>query len=195
MSQKSATEAAWSGVKLCRRAKHGSEQEMKMSAQKKSAVAALALLGAVLASGAMADMGPDGGPGRGAMLLEMFDGLDTDGDGKLSQAELAAHREAMFAAADANGDGLLNQDEIAAHQSAMMAERMGQRAGRMLERHDVNADGNLSLEEMGKNPAEMGFARLDADADGLISKEELQAGAKRFGEMRKKHKHGMMGDE
>lgn len=165
-----------------------------MTASKKTAVAVLALMGALFATGATAEMGPGGGgEGRGAMLLQMFDGLDTDGDGKLSQAELAAHREAMFTAADGNADGLLDKDEIAAHQTAMMAERMEQRVGRMLERRDVNGDGNLSLEEMGKGPAETGFARMDADGDGLISKEELQAAGQRFGEMRRKHKHGMMG--
>jgi Ca2+-binding EF-hand superfamily protein len=169
-------------------------QELKMTGPKMTAVAVL-LLGAVFASGAMAEMGPGGGQGegRGAMLLEMFDGLDTDADGKLSPAELAAHREAMFTAADANTDGLLDQEEIAAHQTAMLAERMGQRVGRMLERRDVNGDGSLSLEEMGKGPAETGFARMDADGDGLISKEELQQAGQRFGEMRRKHKHGTMG--
>lgn len=166
-----------------------------MSAPKLTVLAALALGAAVLAQGAAAEMRPGdgGGEGRGAMLLEMFDGMDTDADGKLSPAELAAHREAMFTAADANADGLLDKDEIAAHQTAMMAERMGARADRMLERRDVNGDGSLSLEEMGKGPAEAGFSRLDADGDGLISKDELQAAGQRFGEMRKGHKHGMMG--
>lgn len=166
-----------------------------MSAPTKTTLAALALIGSAFATAALADMGPGRGPGQGAMLLEMFDGLDTDGDGKISPAELAAHREAMFTAADSNGDGLLDKDEIAAHQAAMMADRMNQRADRMLSRRDVSGDGMLSLEEMGKGPAEMGFARLDADGDGLISKEELQVAGQRFGEMRKKRKHGMFGND
>jgi Ca2+-binding EF-hand superfamily protein len=169
--------------------------EMKMTAPKKTTVAAIALVGAVFASAALADTGPGRGPGQGAMLLEMFDGIDTDQDGKLSPAELAAHREAMFTAADANADGLLDQDELVAHQSAMMAERMAQHSQRMLERRDVSGDGKLSLEEMGKGPAEMGFARMDADGDGLISKEELQAAGKRLAEMRQKRKHGMFGND
>jgi Ca2+-binding EF-hand superfamily protein len=168
--------------------------EKKMSAPTKTSLAVLALIGASFASAAMADMGPGRGPGQGAMLLEMFDTLDADGDGSISAAELAAHREAMFAAADANGDGVLDKDEIIAHQVAVMAERMGRRADRMLERRDVNGDGSLSLEEMGKGPAEMNFSRFDTDGDGMISKEELEAGAKRMGEMRKKRKHGPMGD-
>jgi Ca2+-binding EF-hand superfamily protein len=173
--------------------RNGPQMEMTMPGTTKTAVAALALIGAAFATAALADMGPGRGPGQGAMLLQMFDGLDTDGDGKISPAELAAHREAMFTAADANGDGLLDRDELVAHQIAMMAERLGQRADRMLERRDVSGDGMLSLEEMGKGPAETGFARMDADGDGLISKEELQAAGQRFGEMRKKRKHGMMG--
>jgi len=165
-----------------------------MSAPTKTTLAVLALIGASFTSAAMADMGPGRGPGQGAMLLEMFDTLDADGDGNISPAELAAHREAMFAAADTNGDGVLDKDEIIAHQTAMMADRMAQRADRMLQRRDVSGDGMLSLEEMGKGPAEMGFSRMDSDGDGLISRAELEAGAKRFGEMRKKRKHGMMGD-
>lgn len=172
----------------------GPQMEMTMPGTTKTAVAALALIGAAFATAALADMGPGRGPGQGAMLLEMFDSLDADKDGKISPAELAAHREAMFTAADANGDGLLDKDEIAAHQTAMMAERMARRADRMLERRDVSGDGLLSLEEMGKGPAEAGFGRLDADGDGLISKEELQAAGQRFGEMPRKRKHGMMGD-
>lgn len=165
-----------------------------MSALTKSALAALALGGAVLASATLADNGPGRGPGQGAMLMEMFDGIDTDKDGKVSPAELAAHREAMFTASDANSDGVLSKDELAAHQTAMMAERIARRTSQMLERKDVNGDGSLSIEEMGKGPVESRFSRLDGDGDGLISKEEAQAAGQRFGEMRKKRHHGMMGD-
>lgn len=169
---------------------------MKMTAWKKTSVALLALVGAVAGSAALAQMGPGlGGPGRGEMLLEMFDGLDADQDGKLSPAELAAHREAMFTAADANNDGLLSKDELAAHQTAMMAERMALRTERMLERRDVNGDGNLSLEEMGKGPAEAAFSRMDTDGDGMLSKDEAQAAGERFGEHRKHRRHGPMGDD
>ena len=70
-----------------------------MSAPKKSAIAALAVIGALTGAAALAEKGGMGmggmdgpGEGRGAMLTEMFDTIDADKDGKLSYAELEAHR-------------------------------------------------------------------------------------------------------
>ena len=56
-----------------------------MTAPKKSAIAALAVIGALLGSAALADKGGMGrggpGEGRAAMLIEMFDSVDADKDG------------------------------------------------------------------------------------------------------------------
>ncbi len=41
-------------------------------------------------------------------------------------------------------------------------------------KYDANADGYISLEELGANKAEK-FAKLDSDGDGLISKDEYHA--------------------
>ncbi|MES2549753.1 MAG: hypothetical protein V4630_08665, partial [Pseudomonadota bacterium] len=95
-----------------------------MSATKKSAIAALAVMGALLGTAALAEKGGMGmgmgmdmdGEGRGAMLTQMFDTMDADKDGKLTLAELEAHRTAEFAAADTNGDGALSADELSARQ-------------------------------------------------------------------------------
>lgn len=167
-----------------------------MTVQKKSAVAALALVGAVLvsgfATGAMAQMGQGDGE-NGPRLAEMFAAIDADSDGKVTQAELAAHRAAMFAAFDANGDGTLNSEELAARQLARFTESLPDRTARMLERQDDNGDGSLSVDEMGEGPMENRFARIDTDNDGAISQAEAEAVAEGFGERRGKHKHGMMG--
>lgn len=167
-----------------------------MSASKRTAVAALALVGAVLASGAMAEMGPGGTEGegaRGGMMLEMFAAIDKDSDGKLTQEELAAHRAAMFAAADANGDGALDAAELAARHLARVRETMPDRTARMIERMDDNGDGSLSVDEMGEGPIKGRFARIDTDNDGAISQAEAKAAVEHVAERRGKRKHGMMG--
>ena len=67
-----------------------------MSAPKKSAIAVLAVMGALLGTAALADKGGMGmgmggpGEGRGAMLTEMFDSIDTDKDGFVSYEEVRA---------------------------------------------------------------------------------------------------------
>ena len=163
-----------------------------MSAGFKYSVAALALLGTVAASIAYAEKGQGGGmDGQGGMLLEMFDAIDTDKDGKLDLAELAAHRAAEFTAADTNSDGALDATEMAAHHQARMAEMMADHAARMIENNDNDGNGSLSADEFGEGPAQEHFARIDTDNDGAISKEEAEAAVQH----RKKRGHGwgMMG--
>ncbi len=179
-----------------------------MSASKKSAIVALALLGAVAASAAMADksgmgmggmgmggMGMGGmgmgGEGGGAMLTQMFDAVDTDKDGKVTLAELQAHRKAEFASADTNGDGALSAEELSAHMLARMQAQMAERSQAMLDNMDNDGNGSLSEDEMGQGPGERHFARIDTDNDGAISKVEAEGAMQH----RNKRGHGWgMGD-
>ena len=164
-----------------------------MSAPKKTAVAALALAGALLGGIALAqddapDMPPPGGPGegRGAMLAEMFDTIDANKDGKITQDELAAHRKAEFTATDTNGDGALSADELSAR---MLAQMLARQSARMIDNMDDDGNGTLSEAEMDEGPVARNFARIDTDNDGAISKEEAAA-------MRQHHKkrgHGGWG--
>lgn len=164
-----------------------------MTGRKTTTVAMLALMGAVLASGAMAQGGPGGREGHGPKLIEMFAAIDANSDGKVTPEELDAHRAAMFAAADANGDGVLDAAELAARQEAEMKAMIAERTARMIERRDDNGDGSLSADEMGEGPIEGRFAMIDTDDDGAISEAEAQAAAERFAEHRGKRKHGPMG--
>lgn len=158
-----------------------------MSATKNSAIAALTLTGALLASAALAERGGMGdGEGRGAMLMEMFDSIDADKDGKVTFAEMEAHRKAEFTAADSNGDGTLSADELSARALARFQERQTERTQAMLDRMDNDGNGSLSEEELGQSPVERRFARIDTDNDGAISKEEAEAGMQH----RKKRGHG-----
>ena len=164
-----------------------------MSAPKKSAIAALAVIGALMGSAALAEkggmgMGGMGGPGegRGEMLTEMFDTIDADKDGKLSYAELEAHRKAEFDAADTNKDGVLSADELSARALARFQEKLAERTQSMLDTMDNDGNGSLSEAEMGEGPGMRNFARIDADNDGFVTKEEIQAGMQHH----KKRDHG-----
>jgi Ca2+-binding EF-hand superfamily protein len=124
--------------------------------------------------------GPRGGPDFGT--------LDTDGNGQLTQSELAAAADARFGATDTNGDGVLSRDEII-NQSRKNSER---RAERMIERLDSDGDGALSQAELQsrRDPARM-FARIDANSDGVITEDEFEDGRKK---MRKRMKHNRSND-
>ncbi|MCI5096485.1 MAG: EF-hand domain-containing protein [Rhodobacteraceae bacterium] len=142
----------------------------------------LATAGLVAAGAAQAQ---PGGPGKFGPKLS-FEELDTDGNGELSKAELMAQREAHFKKADTNGDGALSLEEAKAQGSKMGAER----AAKMFERMDENADQKISLDELPK-PRKAGkmFNRMDSDGNGSISAEEFadaKAHMKRHG-----GKHGM----
>lgn len=165
-----------------------------MSASKKTVLVALALTGALLGTVALAQnkgMGGGmvdgmGGEGRGGMLTQMFDAIDADSDGKVTLAELQAHRKAEFAAADTNGDGALSPEELSAHQMAKIQARMAERTEAMLDNMDNDGNGSLSEDEMGQGPGERHFARLDTDNDGAISKAEAEEAMQH----RRKRGHG-----
>lgn len=160
-----------------------------MTALKNTSVAVLALMGAAFGSAAFAErgMGGMGGPeGRGAMLMEQFDEIDANKDGKVSQDELAAHRAAEFAAADTNGDCALSAEEL---QAKMLAEILARHSARMIENMDDDGNGTLSADEMGEGPMAANFARIDTDNDGAISKDEAKAAAEKAGKRREGRRH------
>jgi hypothetical protein len=152
-----------------------------------SALALLAVLGGSVA--AFAAGGPNNpdqmGGMRGDMKMERGQGfmpfgpefdfatVDSDGDGKLSLAEVDAFKAARFAEVDADGNGTVDAAELLAHQEAQRMNRMQMRAEAMIQNRDTDGDGVLSAEEMGNAPRVSLFDRLDRDKDGAISQEEL----------------------
>jgi hypothetical protein len=141
----------------------------------------------LLGAGAITAVAHDGS-GRGGPKIE-FAQLDADGDGKITQAEMDAHKAARFAEADTNGDGALDAEEMMAHAAERMKGRMGDRMGKMIERHDTNGDGKLSMDEMASDRGNRMFERLDEDGDGAISAEEFAE----MGEQMGKRRHGWGG--
>lgn len=68
---------------------------------------------------------------------------DSDGDGRISQAEFVGRRIDRLAAADADRDGSVTREEMQAAGRARMAQRADARFARL----DVNGDGSISRAE------------------------------------------------
>jgi hypothetical protein len=112
------------------------------------AITALAiLLGTCLIAGAEGNPDKPGKPHhKGPPPPEMLKEFDKDGDGKLSEEERKAMREAMkerhkdkFKEFDKDGDGKLSEAEREAMKEARKAE--------WLKKYDTDGDGKLSEEE------------------------------------------------
>ena len=120
---------------------------------------------AALAAGARGDHRPG------------FESIDRDGDGQITEAELAAPGAARFAAADADGNGRISLDEM----QARARDAAGTRAGRMFARLDADGDGGVTPEELSarRDPSRM-IARLDTDGSGTVSRPEFEAARERM---------------
>jgi len=115
-----------------------------------------------------------------------FEQLDANGDGALTQDELAARGQARFAEADQNGDGVLSADEL----NARAQERMARRTAKMIERFDTDGDGGLSAEEMPRRHGAINLLeKADTDGNGSISKAEFDTAQAIVEEIRKRQHH------
>ncbi|MGV6812311.1 MAG: EF-hand domain-containing protein [Brevirhabdus sp.] len=154
-----------------------------------AAVAGTAIFGAGLAA---AKQGPGEGH-RGGHMPMIFEQLDANGDGIVTQDEMKLHSEARFTEADGNGDGKLSAEEMIAAAQARaeeamkdraerMSERMAKRTERMIEKKDTDGDGLLTMAELqdGQSRGERFFEKLDTDGDGAVSKEEFEAAKSRL---------------
>lgn len=74
---------------------------------------------------------------------------DTDGDGRISQAEFVARRLDRLTAADADRDGSVTREEL----RTVARARMQQRADARFTRLDADSDGAISREEFTARPA------------------------------------------
>ena len=92
---------------------------MKTKTKTLVAITVVTALGGTALTGASLAGHRDGGFGildtrhLAVSVTQMFDAIDTDGDGILTQAEIDAARNERLAAHDANGDGNLDLEEFA----------------------------------------------------------------------------------
>lgn len=114
--------------------------------------------------------------GFGARMVVkiLFQTADTDGNGRLDPAEIAAMRARGFERADVNGDDMISAAELKAamekrKRRADMARMMGEE---QIDRFDTDGDGNISRAEFEAAPRP-GFALVDINADGAIDRAEM----------------------
>ncbi|TDK25961.1 hypothetical protein E2F46_04970 [Luteimonas aestuarii] len=114
--------------------------------------------------------------------------LDTDGDGRLSRAEVEAARTGRdgknrllenFESIDTNRDGHLTRAELRAWHERQRPQREAQMRERFEQRFaeaDLNGDGRLSRVEVDEKMPRLSkrFAWLDENGDGFLSREELR---------------------
>jgi hypothetical protein len=128
--------------------------------------AALALgTGAALAGGGWHGHGP-GGMGRGTSL---FDNFDTNKDGKITQAEIDAARDAQLKKHDRDGNGALSLEEY----QALWVEVMRPRMVRQFQAHDEDGDASVTVQEFQERFSGM-VRHLDRNDDGEITMDELR---------------------
>jgi Ca2+-binding EF-hand superfamily protein len=125
-------------------------------------------------------MAPHGGPDV------MFDLMDTNKDGVVTQDEAAAHRANIFEKLDRNDDGYLENAEQRLGRFKQHARKKMHRAERKADRQlalDTNKDGKVSLKEFEAKSSPM-FEKLDSNGDGTITpKEHKAAKRERFARM------------
>lgn len=132
---------------------------------------AAALGGTVLAGASYADH-RDGGHGMGFLdnrqlavsAMEMFEAVDADGDGKLTQAEIDKLRNDLHAAHDADGDGNLDLEEFA----GLWHETTRPLTVRTFQMLDTDGDAVVTRAEYDRPLAGI-VERLDRDGDGGLS--------------------------
>ena len=104
--------------------------------------------------------GADAGATPGAYERFAFEAADTDGDGFVSEAELARDAAAGFSGLDRDRSETLTPDELGPHDPALFA------------RVDRDGDGVLTFNEVMTNKIQ-GFEDGDQNGDGRLSFEEM----------------------
>jgi Ca2+-binding EF-hand superfamily protein len=120
-----------------------------------------------------------------------FKGVDTNGDGSLSQAEIAAAEarsiqrrvaqirtelETEFTKADTNKDGQLSKAEFLA--AGPQAPPTAPNGAEIVAQLDTNKDGKVTLAEFSADRLSA-FDALDTNHDGTLSVAERQAASQR----------------
>jgi collagen type III alpha len=126
-------------------------------------------------------------PETGRRIVELFERLDLDKNGKLSRDEAKGPLAEIFERADQNKDGAIDKDEFRRVADRLMPPGgtppgqgdVARRIVEMFQRLDANNDGKISKDEA-KGPLLEGFERFDANGDGFIDKDEARRALERL---------------
>lgn len=114
------------------------------------------------------------GPGGPELFTLQFADLDSDGDGRITEAELTARADGLVAArlagVDSDGDGSVTTEELTEALKAQIQARAGAVGDRMGRQAKDPA-------AMAQTMAARMMARRDADTDGVLSGDELSPAA------------------
>lgn len=114
-----------------------------------------------------------GGPGGGEVFRNLFTQIDTNKDGKVTQAEIDAYRAAQVAAADANKDGVLSIDEFQTAYDAFIRPQMV----RAFQDFDADGDGKITSAEIDAKVGNI-VSRMDRNGDGSLSIDDRGRGTR-----------------
>ncbi len=125
--------------------------------------------------------GPGGGMGGGPRMGESLTKfLDANADGKISREEFAKI-VSLFDTLDKDHNGELSQEElngfIRAVNDALTQATGGVEVNNLFEKYDKNKDGKITAEEMGNDRI---FKSMDLNKDGEITRAEADAAIKQI---------------
>lgn len=112
---------------------------------------------------------------------DKFAEMDTDKDGRITQAEHTVGAGKMFTKIDADNDGSVTAAEMdAAHAKWGDGKKDGKAmsSADKIAKVDSDGDGALTSAEHAEGAKDM-FSKIDTDRDGSLTKDELEAGHKR----------------
>jgi len=112
-----------------------------------------------------------GGPHRSHHAERMMRLYDTNGDGKISLAEINADQARMFTALDVDGDKSMSVEEIRRRGRSLQIFR----TTTLFDLLDANGDGKLSVVEI-QAPSQRWFKRYDKNGDGILEADEIPDG-------------------
>ncbi len=122
---------------------------------------------------AFGEMGGGFGP-MGARFGERLKEADADKDGAVTLEEFLTRRDPAFARFDRNSDGIVDAAEF----EAAAKESVDYWTRRFIKNFDTDRDGKVSKDEFAQKAKER-FARRDLNADGEIGIEDLPPGIRR----------------
>jgi Ca2+-binding EF-hand superfamily protein len=121
--------------------------------------------------------GMGGGPRTGESLIKP---LDANADGKISRDEFAKILS-LFDILDKDHNGELSQEELngffRAVNDAQTQATGGVEVNNLFEKYDKNKDGKITAEEIGNDRI---FKSLDLNKDGIVTREEADTAIKQI---------------